>query len=525
MKSKKQFLSVVTKIIAVLLAIVILFLAVFGVSYFRQASRDNTMLSRVDTRYYTDESGNRIANIPYDEYIANVSIPDNSVTVDGLSDNNTGEENTALIQNVIDKLSADGGGTVYIPQGKYKVTTIKLKDNITLFVSDGAELVSLTCDENNSSSNPLENGVIYAENASNISITGGGIINGMGETYTNEPEAETPFYALKTFNTYVRVIEARKRIREAKEYPRTHILNFYNCDNVDINKVILKDAANWTFVVNDCDNVNIKDLVIDNSMHVANSDGIDIKGGENIKIQHCFIATGDDGIVLKPMEAQIKNVDISDCTISSYANCFKIGTETQMDVDNVNVHDCYFFMPNGITGGYSGVAIESCDGSNVTNINVSDIVMEGVSSPLLIWLGNRMKYDESQVGSIDGVTVQNITATDTEMPSAITGCIDDNDETQYVKNVVLKNINVTYRDTAEDLYIRDKIGEYTMTGYPEITRVSHIYILNHELSKYWDLPCYGLVVKHAENVQYDDYNVTPRTCNEREKLYIDDVVD
>lgn len=525
MKSKKRILSVIIKIIAVLLALVILFLAVFGISYIPQAAKDNTTLGRIDTKFYTDESGNRIANIPYEEYVANVSQPKNFVGVEGLSENNSGEDNTSLIQSTIDKLSFEGGGTVYIPEGKYKVTTINLKDDITLFVSENAELVSLTCDENISSSNPLTNGVIYAENAKNISITGGGIINGMGETYTNEPEEETPFYALKAFNTYVRVLEARKRIREAKEYPRTHILNFYNCDNVDINKIILKDSANWTFIVNDCDNVNIKDLIIDNSMHVANSDGIDIKGGENITIDHCFIATGDDGIVLKPIETSIKNVNIKNCTISSYANCFKIGTETQMDVDNVNVTDCYFFMPNGITGGYSGVAIESCDGSNVTNINVSDIVMEGVSSPLLIWLGNRMKYEKTQVGSINTVTIKNITATDTEMPSAITGCIDDNNETKYIKNVILENINVTYRDTAEDLYIRNKIGEYTMTGYPEITRVSHIYILNHELSKYWDLPCYGLVVKHAENVQYDDYNVTPRSCNDREKLYIDDVID
>lgn len=525
MKSKKRFLSVIVKIVAVLLALVVLFLAVFGVSYFRQASKDNSMLERIDTKYYTDESGNRIANIPYDDYIGGVSLPEKYVAVDGLSETNTGEENTALIQGVIDKLSAEDGGTVLIPKGKYKVTTINLKDDITLFVSNGAELISLTCDENNSSSDPLENGVIYAENAKNISVTGGGIINGMGETYTNEPEEENPFYALEKFNTYVRVIEARKRIREAKDYPRTHILNFYNCENVEVDKVILKDSAYWTFVVNDCDNVNINDLIIDNSMHVANSDGIDIKGGENISVNHCFIATGDDGIVLKPIESTIKNVNVSDCIISSYANCFKIGTETQMDVDNVNVSDCYFFMPNGITGGYSGVAIESCDGSNITNINVSDITMDGVSSPLLIWLGNRMKYDESRVGSIDGVTVKNITAKDTEMPSAVTGCIDDENKTQYVKNIVLENINVTYRDTGEDLYIRDKIGEYSMTGYPEITRVSHIYILNHELSKYWDLPCYGLVVKHTENIQYDDYNVTPRTCNEREKLYIDDVID
>lgn len=524
MKSKKSVASVIIKIVCAILAVIIAVLAVFGISYAEQALRDKTMLEPTQTKYYTDESGNRIANIPYDDYIKQTDMPEGAVEVDGISSDNSGEENAAAIQAVIDKVSDAGGGTVYIPDGKYKISTIYLKNDITLFVSYGAELISLSCDENNSSSTPLQDGVICAQNAENIAIIGGGTINGMGETYTNEPKETEPLYALKTFNTYTRVIEARKRIREAKEYPRTHILNLNKCDNVNISGVILKDAAYWTFVVNDCNNVNISDFIIDNSMHVANSDGIDIKGGDNIKINHCFIATGDDGIVLKPVEAPISNVKISDCIISSYANCFKIGTETQMDVKNVSVDDCYFFLPNGITGGYSGIAVESCDGSNVSDINISNITMEGISSPFLIWLGNRLNYDKKEVGSINGVTIRNITATDTEMPSAITGCVDDDKVTHYIENVVVENVNVTYRDTAEDLHIRDKIGEYTMSGYPDITRVSHIYFINHELSKYWDLPCYGIALKHVKNVDYKTYNSTPRSCNEREEFYIDDVI-
>lgn len=140
-------------------------------------------------------------------------------------------------------------------------------------------------------------------------------------------------------------------------------------------------------------------------MHVANSDGIDICGGTNIKIEHGFIATGDDAIVLKPSDYEIRNVDETDCIISSYANCFKIGTETQMDESGVSVKNCYFFLPSGITGGYSGIAIESCDGSNVSDISVSDIKMDGISSPLLIWLGNRFKYDKEEVGRIHGVNI------------------------------------------------------------------------------------------------------------------------
>lgn len=109
------------------------------------------------------------------------------------------------------------------------------------------------------------------------------------------------------------------------------------------------------------------------------------------------------------------------------------------------------------------------------------------------------------------------------MPSAITGCIDDENKTHYVQNVALNNINVSYRDTGEDLHIRKTIGESAMSGYPDITRVSHIYFISYELSKYWDLPCYAMAVQHVQNVTYDDYSVTPRTCNTRDKFYVDDV--
>lgn len=522
MKIKKRALSIFLKILAALLAVILAAGCAFGIAYAEQATRDNTTLGPVQTKYYTDETGNRIANIPYDDYACTQTVPDDAKPVDGLSENNDAAKNTAALQTAIDTLSAAGGGTVYVQPGTYKIGSVCLKDNITLYLDKGAELASLTYDENQAAKDPLAAGVLYAENAKNITITGGGTINGMGETYTNPPKEETPLYALKNFNTYTRVIEARKRIREAKSAERPNVLNLYKCENVTVDGIILKDAASWTFVLSQCSNVQISNLVIDNSMHVANSDGIDIAGGEAIAISHCFIATGDDGIVLKPSEAEIHNVTVEDCTIASYANCFKIGTETQMDVSNVQVRNCTFFLPNGITGGYSGIAIESCDGSNVSDVTVSNITMEGISSPLLIWLGSRLQYDKDTVGSINGVTIQNVTATDTEMPSAITGCVADG-ETHYVQNVTLENIRVTYRDTGEDLHIRRTIGEYTMSGYPDITRVSHIYFLNHELSKYWDLPCYGIAIKHAEAIDYADYSVTPRTCNDREMLYIDDV--
>ncbi len=482
---------------------------------------DKSTGEKENSKYIMDDSGCRIANVPYDEYIYAASIPQGAVIPNGISRNNTAEENGKAIQAAIDCLDKNGG-TVYIPEGTYLTNTIHLKSNTTLFVSKNAQLISICCDDNKKSLYPLYKGVICAENAENITITGGGLINGNGLTYTNEPEESEPLYALKKFNTYLRTIEARKRIHFAKDTDRSHILYFKNCKNINLENIILRDSAFWTIRFDNCFDVNIENFIIDSHMHIANSDGIDICGGKNYRINHSFIACADDAICIKSPEYPTDNVNISDCVLSSCANCFKIGTETQYDISNISMNSCYLFIPDGMTFGYSGIAIESCDGANVSNVNISDIKMSGVSSPLLIWLGNRLKYDKKDVGSIKDITIKNIEADRIEMPCAVVGCIDSN-ITHYVQNVRINNLYAIYRDTDEQLNIRKKIGEDSMNGYPDITRVSHIYWRSHELSKYWDLPCYGICIRHTENMDYENIKIQPRSCNKRKEFYIDDV--
>ena len=514
---KKKIMIIVLVILLVILA----FPLGFFVNYEIKSHRNKADLGKVETLYTTDETYSKIANIPYDKYVKECNFTGKSVTP-AISEASTGEENSKIINKAIEDLSQNGGGTVVIPAGEYKVSTIELKSDVTLFVSNGAKLVSLDCAENENSSSPLNEAVVIANDAKNISVTGSGIICGSGESYTKDAEEEKPLYALEEFNMYTRVIEARKRIRFAKDTARNNIIKFNNCTDIDINNIILNESATWTLVINGCDNVDINNVVIDNNMHVANTDGIDITGGNNISINHCFIATGDDAIVLKPIDMGIHGVTVSDCTLSSFANCFKIGTETAKAVDDVQVDHCYFFMPDGMTYGYSGIAIESADGSFIENIKISDIEMDGISSPLLIWLGNRLKYDEKSVGGISDISIKNVDAKNAEMPSAITGCEVDG-KTYYVENVTIENFNVSYRDTKENLFVKKSVSEKSMGDYPEITRISHSYFIDHKFSGYWDLPCYGIFVRHAKNVDYNGYACTPRLCNELEFSYTEDL--
>lgn len=496
-------------VLVCVLALILPALAAFGISYKLHTSGSTETLGKEETVYTTKENGCRIANIPYDNYLKDTKV-ENGTVPEGLLEENTTEENAAAIEKAIDK-AGETGGTVVIPKGTYKITTVRLQSNITLYIEKGAVLFSQSYEENQASATPLEKAVILAENCENIRITGGGTIDGNGLTYTNDPEADEPLYALKEFNLYTRVLEARKRIRMAKDGERANLIRLENCKNVSVDNIVLKDSAFWTAVFANCENVTIRNFIIDSHLHIANGDGIDITGGKNYEISHCFIATADDGIVIKSMDSDITNVTVTDCEICSFANNFKIGTETEFDIADITVKDCFFFMPEGITGGYSGLAVESADGANIKNINISDIEMQGVSAPLLVWLGNRLRRGCDTVGSIENVTVENIKADDVEMPSAVTGIKGYN-----VKNITLKGFDIRYRDTEQNLSVKKNPDEKSMNGYPEITRVSHIYFISHKFSKYWSLPCYGLFTRNTENVTVEDFYCEKRTSDTRE---------
>ena len=475
-------------------------------------------------QFTTDPTGSWITNIPYGDYIR-PCVSEGVCVIPDISPLHSGERNSKILNEVIEKLSSSGGGTLVIPEGEYKISFVQLKSNVTLFVSKGAKLVALSFDERsnlnkNDSPDHIGCGIVFAENAENVRITGGGVICGSGISYTDDAKTDEPLYALAEFNTYRRVIEARNRIRFGKkDCKRDYLAFFKNCKSVVIEDIVFNESAFWTLVINGCENVNINHIVIDNHMHVANTDGIDILFSKNVAIDTCFIATADDGICLKPVNGEIRNVKVSNCVVSSCANFFKIGTESAFDILDISVKDCRFFIPSGMTYGYSGIAVESADGSNVSNVEIDGIFMDGVSSPILVWLGKRLRHGNPKIGSVENIRISNVTAVNTELPSAITGCRDDN-KLYRVKNVTLENISVVYRDTKEALTVNKDVPEWSMSDYPDIVRVSHIYKDSHENSDYWDLPCYGIFIRYAEGVEYSGYSCVPRSCNNRPFEYV-----
>ena len=299
--------------------------------------------------------------------------------------------------------------------------------------------------------------------------------------------------------------EYRYRIRFAHESKYGNLVRLVDCEDVTIENFMLENAAAWTLELNGCDGVTIRDFVINNNRHVANTDGIDIAGSSNVTVQHSFISTGDDGIVLKNADGlgakAMENVTVRDCKVTTCTNAFKIGTETSFDISNVLVENCSFFLNDIYPGGVSGISLESADGAKVKNVTLRNIQMDGETCPLFISLNNRNRDKEfDNRGEMSGITVENITATDVEVPVIITGTKD-----LTVRDVTLINFNLTYAP-GEDYYdYRLFVPAYDDT-YPESNRMRN-------------LNAYGLWARYADNVVLEGFEVQPREGTKREAIY------
>ncbi len=478
--------------------------------------------TQLPSTYQMDEKWEHIINIPKQDYLKITALPQDRCVFDivdyGASIKKDPFLNQQAIQKAIDEASKVKG-IVLIKGGVFRTARLNLKSNILLKIEANSALENVTFDEAHARSGycdtPIQ-ALIQGKNVQNVTIEGPGQLRGNGASYCKMQLNSTPFFPLDTFNLKKYVLEHRSRIKMGKvpEMNRDFMIGIISSQNITIKNLEVYESGSWTIRLEALENLLIEDLVIDNDVRVANSDGIDLMGGKNITIRHCFIATGDDGICPKTERISpcMDNVLIENCTIMSLANHFKIGTEIRRSVTNITLKNCFFFQP-GIAGGYAGIAIEAPDEGTVKNITIKNITMENVTSPLVIWKGCR----SGKGGDIKDITITDIIATNCDVPCAITG-FKKAGVVNHVANITLKNFDITYRQASERLNLywgRSHAygGKLNLFGYPEITKVSHMYLISNEKSFYFDLPVHGIFFRYAKDICVENFKVKKRTCN------------
>lgn len=236
---------------------------------------------------------------------------------------------TDALQQAIDKCSADGGGTVLVPRGRFLFYPLRLRSNVRLEITDNAVLLAGTDPElyPELQANPhwkieysLRNNrrcVIYAEGEKNVAICGHGKIDFQGLSFV-EVDLTKPLFSGKWKRKSDTMIPGRS-------------LFFVSCQNVSLEDVLLVDTAGWFTWFLDCERVRVRGITMRADLRMPNSDGIHIGSCRNVIVSDCDLVTGDDSIIVRSMQEQFdrpiacEDVVVTNCILQSGSQAIRIG--------------------------------------------------------------------------------------------------------------------------------------------------------------------------------------------------------
>ena len=248
---------------------------------------------------------------------------------------------TRAIQAAIDSC-ARAGGTVYFGPGRYVSGTLLLKSHVTLKLDRGAVLagshdiadylpgsqfgLARNYGTNIAGEGTLA-GLIVAKDVTDVGIEGPGIIDGESDAFMSSTIHAPKDYAPEA----VRHPEAFEAAMHDPAYgpfepvasgrPGVLIL-FFHATDVRLNGFNLRNAPNWTLVLQDAQRVNISDFSIINNPLMPNNDGIDCMACRDAHIANGTIRTGDDDIVL------VNGEDITVSGVSMYSRSAAVRLES-----------------------------------------------------------------------------------------------------------------------------------------------------------------------------------------------------
>jgi len=414
---------------------------------------------------------------------------------------------TRAVQKAIDACHAAGGGVVWAPAGDFQIGTIILKSNVTLSLDHGASLLgsqNLTDYPTEGLDDPREGGprcLIYARDASNITIEGLGVIDGRGT-----PEAFPRFSSGSG--------------RSRRRLPRPRLLRMDSCENLIFSCVTYKRPAFWGLHLIDCRNIHFNAVTVRFRNNGLNNDGLDLDGCENVLIENCDIDSGDDAICLKSSKNACRSIVVRRCRVSSNTAPLKFGTSSRGGFIGVRVTNCYFYdSPMG------AIKLQLVDGGRLEDVDISRILMKNVGNPVFIRLGNRGRtYTKERergpggnsapknaaVGTVRNVRIRDIVAEVTgedrsrSGPIMITGI-----PGHRVEGITLENISITYPGggSGEDAQraVQEDIARYPEQFFFGI------------------LPSWGAYIRHARNIRFVNVELKARAADARQKLYLEDV--
>lgn len=409
-----------------------------------------------------------------------------------------------------------GGGTIYFPAGIYACYSIRLQNNITLHLDNGAVLKAAVATQEQgydpAEENPHDkyqdfghshwkNSLIWGIGLHDITICGNGLIDG----------SEGLNRGLGR-NDGVNMANKAIALKE--------------CYNVTIRDISMLKCGHFALLLTGVDNLTLDNMKVD-----TNRDAFDIDCCANVRVSNCTVNTlNDDAIVLKSSYGlgyakPCENITITNCQVSGYdpgtlldgtfqqtimkapdqdgpTGRIKFGTESNGGFKNISISNCVFDRCRGL-------ALETVDGGIIEDITISNIAMRDIqNAPLYIRLGNRARgpKESTPVAKIRRILISNVVVknADCRYASIIAGI-----PGHPIEDVTLENIYIQYKgglsmkEAAEQP--KELINNFFTRKEPIAPRNPYD-VPNREKdypepSTMGILPAYGLFINHAQGVK------------------------
>jgi polygalacturonase len=339
-------------------------------------------------------------------------------------------KDTAAIQKAID---ACADGIVKLSGGTFVSGPISLRSNTTLDIEAGATLLGspdrADYPKFSFARHETVQPLVSAVNAENVTIDGGGTIDGNGHVWWEYVQGVKDSGVLGT------------------DHPRPMGVVFDHVKDARMENVTVQNAGFWQIVPYYSDDLQFRNLRI-LAPHSPNTDAIDPFSSSDIVIDHVFSSVGDDNIAIKSgainspgPDAPSKNITITDCTFEN-GHGLSIGSEIAGGVQNVHAERIHF------KGTDQGIRIKANRdrGNDVSNISFKDLDMVDVKTAILISEYYPKVYPEGEVESapvgrltphFHDITIENLKATGSKTAGVIVGLPES-----PVVGLTLKNVHI-----------------------------------------------------------------------------------
>lgn len=425
---------------------------------------------------------------------------------------------TAALQAAVDACNRDGGGTVLVPAGTFQIGTVELKSNVTLHIAAAGKLlgtadgkqyhsvdaIPLTGD---STLNDGNWALLFAVNATNVTIEGAGTIDGQGAKFHSTVRGTPPPSGLGGNR-------------------RPYHLLFYRCDRLTVRDIALVDCAYHSIRVIQSKHVHMNGLYIHNRVN-GNNDGFHFISAEYVTVDNCTILSQDDACA---MFGSCKFITVTNSVFSTRWSVFRFGGGV---AENISISNCVLYDVFGCP-----IKFQGNEGSRFENISFANLVLQQVTGPIHISLGPRTRQNQGVDEGLQpavpretrppavarNISFSNIHGTVTTNPpqlpettltsdprpgeghSCITlNCIGD----ATMENISFDDIHLTFGGggTAEDAARRDLpqiAGEYFMLG---------------------PMPAYGFYARNSHGLTLQNVRFQVSTPEMRPAVIFDNVED